>query len=290
MYQKIKKSEDNSNKIKCKDNGVFDSLCVVTSAGIDDKLFMATAINSIDTKQQGVTEIYHKEKNITSSNVSLAKEVPEMKSEGNGVVGGARDFMSKRFHPKPNRTNDVDAPTFTLGDKKKYKQVNKDSMFEMCNEVVRHPASLEEQDTDRPIVNSGFPNHNENHVPPVNGSVIINENQQSIFASVDVDFAKRFRRSNNPSVRELKEMEVISMLTVPSNIDLLQRIADEEELILDYDIFECCPLTIRKNFTGIQLTINHCGLTVVGFGETILESQENAAHECLMRFKSILEN
>jgi hypothetical protein len=204
MYQKIKKSEDNSNKIKCKDNGVFDSLCVVTSAGIDDKLFMATAINSIDTKQQGVTEIYHKEKNITSSNVSLAKEVPEMKSEGNGVVGGARDFMSKRFHPKPNRTNDVDAPTFTLGDKKKYKQVNKDSMFEMCNEVVRHPASLEEQDTDRPIVNSGFPNHNENHVPPVNGSVIINENQQSIFASVDVDFAKRFRRSNNPSVRELK--------------------------------------------------------------------------------------
>jgi hypothetical protein len=47
MYQKIKKSQDNSTENKCKDNGVFDSLCVVTSAGIDDKLFMGTAIDSI---------------------------------------------------------------------------------------------------------------------------------------------------------------------------------------------------------------------------------------------------
>jgi hypothetical protein len=40
---------------------------------------------------------------------------------------------------------------------------------------------------------------------------------------------------------------------------------------------------------GVQLTINHCALTVVGFGETILESQEEAAYECLTRFKLILE-
>jgi hypothetical protein len=47
IYQKIKMSENNFTENKCKDNGVFDSLCVATSAGIDDKLFMATAINSI---------------------------------------------------------------------------------------------------------------------------------------------------------------------------------------------------------------------------------------------------
>jgi hypothetical protein len=152
---------------------------------------MTTAIDRIDTKQHGATEIYHKVKNITSNNVSLAKEALEMKSEGNGGVGDARVFTSARFHSKPNRTDDVDAPTFTLGDKKKYIQVNKDSMFEMCNEVVRHPTSLEEQDTGRLTVNSGFPNYNENHEPPVNGSVVVNENQPSMFASVDVDFAKR---------------------------------------------------------------------------------------------------
>jgi hypothetical protein len=75
---------------------------------------------------------------------------------------------------------------------------------EFCNDIVRHPASLEKPDTGRPIVYSGFPYDNENHVSPVNGSVIVNENQQSMFASVDVDFAKHFRRSNKPSVLELK--------------------------------------------------------------------------------------
>jgi hypothetical protein len=47
MYQKIKMSENNSIENEYKDNGVFDGLCVVTSAGIEDKLFMATAIDSI---------------------------------------------------------------------------------------------------------------------------------------------------------------------------------------------------------------------------------------------------
>ncbi|XP_025406922.1 uncharacterized protein LOC112680902 [Sipha flava] len=111
-----------------------------------------------------------------------------------------------------------------------------------------------------------------------------------MFASVDVDFAKHFRRSNKPSVLELKEMKVISMLTVPSNIDLLQRIADEEELILDYDIDETYSPMIRKDFMCVQLTVNHCALTVVGFGETLLDSQENAAYECLTRLKLVLEN
>ncbi|XP_025419326.1 uncharacterized protein LOC112689706 [Sipha flava] len=146
-------------------------------------------------------------------------------------------------------TEDDDTPAFTLGNKKKYVQVNKDSMFEMCNVVVRHPVFLEEQDTGRLIVNFGFLNHNENHVPLVNGSVVINENQQSMFTSVGFDFAKRFQRSNNPSVRELKE----------------------------------------KIFC-VQLMINHCALTFVGFGETLLKDQEDAAYECLTRSKLVPKN
>jgi hypothetical protein len=118
-------------------------------------------------------------------------------------------FRKKLTDNESDGTEDDDTPAFTLGNKKKYVQVNKDSMFEMCNVVVRHPVFLEEQDTGRLIVNFGFLNHNENHVPLVNGSVVINENQQSMFTSVGFDFAKRFQRSNNPSVRELKVIALV---------------------------------------------------------------------------------
>jgi hypothetical protein len=41
-----------------------------------------------------------------------------------------------------------------------------------------------------------------------------------------------------------QKMKTIGMLTVPSTVEFLQQIAEEEELILDYEIVECCPLTI----------------------------------------------
>lgn len=41
---------------------------------------------------------------------------------------------------------------------------------------------------------------------------------------------------------------------------------------------------------GVELTINHFALTVIGFGKTILEDQEDAAHECLTRLKAILKD
>jgi hypothetical protein len=47
MYEKIKMLENYSTENMCIDNGVIDRSCVVTSAVIDDKLFMATAIDSI---------------------------------------------------------------------------------------------------------------------------------------------------------------------------------------------------------------------------------------------------
>jgi hypothetical protein len=36
-------------------------------------------------------------------------------------------------------------------------------------------------------------------------------------------------------------MKTIGMLTVPSTVEFLQKIAEEEELILDYEIYECPP-------------------------------------------------
>jgi hypothetical protein len=50
MYEKISMSEKNSTGNKYKDNGVFNNSCVVTSAGFDETLSMATAIDSIGHK------------------------------------------------------------------------------------------------------------------------------------------------------------------------------------------------------------------------------------------------
>ncbi|XP_025409426.1 uncharacterized protein LOC112682879 [Sipha flava] len=240
-------------------------------------------------KRQVATEMYHKIKNFTSSKVDLAKYVSEINPRGNGIVSDERVFTSAGFYSKPDTTDVVDAPVFTLADETECIKINKDSAFKTCNEVLSHPASLKEHDNGRPIVISKCLNRNENHESSVNESVIVNEDNKSLFASVDADLVERFRLSNNPGLRKLKEIKTIDMLTVPSNVLFLHQIAREEELILDYELFECCSLTIRKDFTGIQLTVNHCALTVVGFGETILESQEDAAYECLSRFKSILE-
>ena len=44
-----------------------------------------------------------------------------------------------------------------------------------------------------------------------------------------------------------------------------------------------------KDFSAIQITIDPYALTAVGFGETLFEAQENAAHECLTRFKTMMD-
>ncbi|XP_025420472.1 uncharacterized protein LOC112690640 [Sipha flava] len=212
-----------------------------------------------------------------------------MNFKGNTIVSDAHVFTPEGFHSKPDIIDFVDAPAFTFVNEMECVKVNKDSTLKTCNKVFRHPASLEAHDNGLPIVISKFLNHNENYESPLNESIIVNEDKQSFFASVNTDLAEQFRLSNNPGVRKLKEMKTIGMLTVPSTVEFLQQIAEEEELILDYEIVECCQLTIRKDFMGVQLTINYCALTVVGFGETILESQEEAAYECLTRFKLILE-
>ncbi|XP_025411877.1 uncharacterized protein LOC112684530 [Sipha flava] len=315
MYQKIKMSENNFTENKCKDNGVFDSLCVATSAGIDDKLFMATAINSIGQRSIDVNKVQppqltneskknlkHNINCLSTTMTTLIDHKKKLTGNNNSTcieenVGKVANKLA--VHNELIAVQVQDQTKTVITNKKKFTDNELDAHLksdpicarqEFCNDIVRHPASLEKPDTGRPIVYSGFPYDNENHVSPVNGSVIVNENQQSMFASVDVDFAKHFRRSNKPSVLELKEMKVISMLTVPSNVDLLKRIADEEELILHYDIDETCSPMIRKDLMCVQLTVNHSALTVVGFGETLLDCQEDAAYECLTHLKSVLKN
>jgi hypothetical protein len=79
----------------------------------------------------------------------------------------------------------------------------------MCNEVLSHPASsLEEHDNVRPIVISKFLIRNENHVSLVNESVTVNEDKQSLFASVNADIAKRVRLSNNPGVPQIEDNHI----------------------------------------------------------------------------------
>jgi hypothetical protein len=49
-----------------------------------------------------------------------------------------------------------------------------------------------------------------------------------------------------------QKMKTIGMLTISSTAEFLQKIAEEEDLILDYEIYKCPP-TISK--TSIQIFI-----------------------------------
>jgi hypothetical protein len=221
MYEKIRMSEKNSTENKYKDNGVFNNSCVVTSAGFDETLSMATAIDSIGHKTIEANQVQSAGLNNESTEnsqrkincVSITrttpvdrevKYVPEMNFKGNTIVSDARVFTSAGFHSKPDTIDFVDAPAFTFANEMECVKVNKDSTLKTCNEVFRHPASLEEHDNGLPIVISKFLNHNENYESPLNESIIVNEDKQSLLASVNADLAEQFRLSNNPGVRKLK--------------------------------------------------------------------------------------
>jgi hypothetical protein len=47
---------------------------------------------------------------------------------------------------------------------------------------------------------------------------------------------------------------------------------------------------LQEKIFCVQLMINHCALTFVGFGETLLKDQEDAAYECLTRSKLVPKN
>lgn len=99
---------------------------------------------------------------------------------------------------------------------------------------------------------------------------------------------------------------------MPSSTELLHRIAEEEGLTLVYDVHDTRALPIGKTpklkrlhectttgitiimfsencFNAVQITIVPHALTVVGCGVTVHDGREDAVHECLTRFKSILE-
>ncbi|XP_025406694.1 uncharacterized protein LOC112680725 [Sipha flava] len=118
-----------------------------------------------------------------------------MNLKGNGIVSDAFVFTSVGFHSKPDTTDFVDAPAFASANEMECVKVNKDSTFKSSNEIFSHPASFEDHDNGRLIATSTFPYCNENHVSPVNESVIINEAKQLLFGLVYADFAKRFRLS-----------------------------------------------------------------------------------------------
>jgi hypothetical protein len=134
MYEKIKMLENYSTENMCIDNGVIDRSCVVTSAGIDDKLFMATAIDSIGHRSIDANKV----------------QPPQLTNESKEDIKHNINCLST------TRTTPIDLEVKLTG----------------------------------------------------NESVIVNKKQQSMIASVDVNFAKRFRRSNNSSVRELKVIAI----------------------------------------------------------------------------------
>jgi hypothetical protein len=137
MYEKIKMSENYSIENMCIDNGVIDRSCIVTSAGIDDKLFMATAIDSISHRSIDANKV----------------QPPQLTNESREDIKHNINCLSTL---STTRTTPIDLEVKLTG----------------------------------------------------NESVIVNKKQQSMFASVDVNFAKRFRRSNNSSVRELKVIAI----------------------------------------------------------------------------------
>jgi hypothetical protein len=69
--------------------------------------------------------MYYKIKNVSSSKVHLAKDVPEKNVGSHGMVSDAHVFTLARFHPEPDTTDVVDAPKFTSGNEKKCVKVKK---------------------------------------------------------------------------------------------------------------------------------------------------------------------
>jgi hypothetical protein len=188
---------------------------------IDEKLSMATAIDSIGHKSIEANQVQsaglnnesteNNQRKINSVSITRTtpvdrkvKYVPKINFKCNAIVSDAHVFTSTGFHPKPDTIDFVDAPAFTFANEMECVKVNIDSTFKRCNEVLSHPVSLEEHDNGRLIATSKCPYRNENHVSPVNESAIVNKDKQALFAPVNADFAKRFRLSNNPSVRKLK--------------------------------------------------------------------------------------
>ncbi|XP_025414722.1 uncharacterized protein LOC112686582 [Sipha flava] len=142
--------------------------------------------------------------------------------------------------------------------------------------VVDHPASLAEHysyNTNR------FLNRNKNCVSLLN---------ESVDSHYHADLANRLRLSNNPSICKLKELNYICKFMVPSCVKLLNRIVEEEGLTIEYEICIDSRLAIEKNCKAIDLAIRPGTLTVIGYGETTTECQEDASYKCLIRFKSML--
>jgi hypothetical protein len=63
MYEKIKMSEKNHTANRYKDNGVFNNLCSITSTGFDEKLSMATTIDSIYHKYTQANQVQPVQRN-----------------------------------------------------------------------------------------------------------------------------------------------------------------------------------------------------------------------------------
>lgn len=110
-------------------------------------------------------------------------------------------------------------------------------------------------------------------------------------------------------------MDAINSITVPSGVDLVQRIVEEEGMTTNYRVRTATALWPGKNsfisvhtprrssclpqmfltcvfsereFVAVQLTVRPYGFVTVGTGPSVYVAHEDAARECLVGFRTIM--
>lgn len=135
-----------------------------------------------EAKRKAATLMYHKLKNYTK--ISLEKNDLKNKFTENEIFSGLDE--------KPAVFTAIDAAVLTLDNDKGATKINEVSTLNTSND-----SSIQSLDC-------RYSDRNTIHEPPVNESVIVNEEKKFLSFIENVDLAHQLRLSNNSGVRRLK--------------------------------------------------------------------------------------